>query len=234
MIIFWYNLNIKIYKKDKKMGRYYSSWQEEIYWELKDEIGKKKSFRYDRLLPVALTREECLELINSFQKGKKAQRNRLIIRRLYSTGMRIGELENIKLCDINFQKRTLFIREGKGSKDRYVLFDRKTSKNIKEYIEIEKIEGRLLNVKKRQTQYIIEKAGRTTKITKKYEEMERNFSAHSLRHAFATHCFENGMDLFTLKKLLGHEYFETTEIYVNTSTKFDKQKYDITNPFKKL
>ena len=50
------------------MGRYYSSWQEEIYWELKDEIGKKKSFRYDRLLPVVLTREECVELTNSFQK----------------------------------------------------------------------------------------------------------------------------------------------------------------------
>lgn len=216
------------------MGRYYSSWQEEIYWELKDEIGKKKSFRYDRLLPVVLTREECVELTNSFQKGKKAQRNRLIVRVLYSTGMRIGELENIKLCDMNFKKRTLFIREGKGSKDRYVLFDRKTLKDIKEYIEIEKVEGRLLNVKKRQTQYIIEKAGRTTGISKKYEDMDRKFSAHSLRHAFATHCFENGMDLFILKKLLGHEYFETTEIYVNTSMKFDKEKYDLTNPFRKI
>lgn len=218
------------------MGKYYKNYEDEIFDELKDEVRKKKAFRYARLLPVYLTRKECKQLIDFYQKGKKAPRNKLIIRLLYATGMRVGELENIKIADFDFKDRTLFIREGKGTKDRYVILDKVTKKNILEYIKQEnliKLKDNLFNVKKRQTQYIIEKAGNETGIDEKYEAIGRKFSAHSLRHAFATHCFENGIDLLTLKALLGHEYLETTDIYVNTSIKMNKNRYDLTNPFVK-
>ena len=60
--------------------------------------------------------------------------------------------------------------------------------------------------------------------------MDRKFSPHSLRHAFATHAFENGMRVFILKRLLGHEYIGTTQIYVNTATTLNITEYNLTNP----
>jgi site-specific recombinase XerD len=215
------------------MSYIYKTWQDEVFEELKIEFGKEKSFRYDKVLPIILTKEECLKLINVYQTGKKAPRNRLIIRVLYATGMRVSEIENIKICDIDLRKRVLFIRNAKGSKDRNVLIDKESAKLIKEFIleNSLKLEDDLIDIKKRQLQYVVEKAGELIGLDKKYKMIDRRFSVHYLRHAFATHSFENGMDLFTLRKLLGHEYLETTQIYVNTSIEFEKSKYDQTNPF---
>jgi len=65
-----------------------------------------------------------------------------------------------------------------------------------------------------------------TGISKRYEAMRRSFSQHSFRHAFTTHCAENGMDLFTPKKLMGHAFLETTELYVATSMEKAKREYE--------
>jgi integrase/recombinase XerC/integrase/recombinase XerD len=215
------------------MNKIYKTWQDELFEELKIEFGKEKAFRYDKVLPIILTKKECLKLIDVYQTGKKAFRNRLIIRILYATGMRISEIENIKVCDINLGRRVLFIRNAKGNKDRNVIIDKESAKLINEFILENSLQFNddLIDIKKRQLQYVVEKAGELIGLDKKYKMIDRRFSAHSLRHAFATHSFENGMDIFTLRKLLGHEYLETTQIYVHTSIKFEKSRYDKTNPF---
>ncbi|VUT25401.1 MAG: putative tyrosine recombinase XerC-like protein [Candidatus Methanolliviera sp. GoM_asphalt] len=212
--------------------RIYKSPREEIAAELRDELGPKAEEKHK--LPAILTREECKKLLNAFKKGKKAPRNRLIIRLLYATGIRIEELANLKFCDIFYDNQTIFIREGKGKKDRYVCADLKTFELLKKWQEAgqedKPLEDSVPGIKIRQIRRIVEKAGDITGISQKYDAMNRIYSAHSFRHAFATHLFENGMSLFAIKKLLGHEFLETTEIYINCTIEQARKEYKETNP----
>lgn len=203
---------------------------EEIRSELKEIKGAGELGRGMKL-PVVLSREECQKLITAFIKGKFAFRNNLISRILYSTGMRVEELEQLRFCDINYETQTVFIRSGKGDKDRYTCADEETLKLLKKWQEGKKLENPVIGLTVRQLRRIVEKAGELTGVPEKYKGMDRVFSTHSLRHAFATHSYENGMRTLTLKKLLGHEYLGTTQIYVYTAMKYDVMEYVRTNPF---
>jgi integrase/recombinase XerD len=181
-------------------------------------------------LPVVLTREECRQLMTAFKTGKHAFRNNLISRLLYSTGLRIEELANLRFCDICYETKTVFVRSGKGEKDRYACADSETLRILKEWQGEKAPEASVIGLTLRHIRRIVEEAGRLTGISQKYEAMGRVFSPHSYRHAFATHCYENGMRILTLKKLLGHEYLGTTEIYIFTAMKYDVEEYRRTNP----
>jgi len=175
-----------------------------------------------------LTREECKELVAAYKTGKKAARNKLIVRLLYATGMRIEELANLRFCDVFYDNGTIFIREGKGSKDRYVCADPETFEMLRVWQE----EGNkspydsVPGVKVRQIRRIVETAGDMAGVSQKYDAMGRVFSAHSFRHAFATHLYENGMSIFAIKKLLGHEYLSTTEMYINCTIEQAQKEYE--------
>ena len=100
----------------------YKSAIAEIKAELKSEFGTLPdnwSWTRDRKLPATLSREECQALMTAYKEGKLAVRNNLIIRVLYATGLRAEELENLKFCDIFYDNKTVFVRAGKGDKDRY-------------------------------------------------------------------------------------------------------------------
>ena len=204
----------------------YKKLEDEFKAEFKHEIKSFDNVNILRLLPAILSRKECNDLLNAYpETTKKNKRNRLVIRLLYSTGIRIAELSNLKYCDLNFDDNTIFIRSGKGDKDRYVCCDVETMKILKEKLKNFQLSDNIFKVSIRQLRRIVEKAGTITGISEKYEAMNRVFSAHSLRHAFATHCYENGMRIFTLKKLLGHQYLGTTEIYISTAARYDVLEY---------
>lgn len=212
----------------------YKNAKEEIKAELSREIRGAGELGRGMKLPAVLSREECFQLMNAYTKGKFAFRNNLISRLLYSTGVRVEESENLKFSDINYDAQTIFVRSGKGEKDRYVCVDEETLKLLKEW-QIQDQEGKdladfVIGLSLRQIRRVVEKAGEMTGVSKKYEAMGRVFSTHSLRHAFATHSYENGMRTLTLKKLLGHEYLGTTQIYVYTAMKYDVAEYRRTNP----
>ena len=156
----------------------------------------------------------------------------MILRLLYSTGMRVQELANLKFCDIFYDNQTIFIREGKGGKDRYVCADQKTFELLREWQQEDdkSLEDSVPGIKVRQIKRIVEKAGEITGISQKYDAMNRVYSAHSFRHAFATHLYENGMSIFAIKKLLGHEFLTTTEIYINCTIKQARKEYEEANP----
>jgi len=211
----------------------YSSARSELSAELRPELGPKA--KEGRKLPAILTREECKELMAAYKTGRKAARNRLIIRLLYATGMRIEELANLRFCDIFYDNGTIFIREGKGGKDRYVCADPETFEMLKAWQE----EGKksphdsVPGVKVRQIRRIVEKAGDMAGVSQKYDAMGRVFSAHSFRHAFATHLYENGMSVFAIKKLLGHEFLSTTEMYINCTIEQAQKEYERSSPLKR-
>jgi site-specific recombinase XerD len=200
--------------------------QAEIIQEFKDEIPNISERNIKGILPRVLTREECKKLIEFYSGNKEKDiRNRLIIQTLYYTGMRINELANLKKADINFDEEIIFIRSGKGDKDRYVCLDSSTLSELSEMAQKMPLTANIFPITDRQIRRVVEEAGEKTGISEIFDATDRKFSAHSLRHAFATHSLENGMNIFTLKKLMGHEYLDTTEIYINTSMAFDKVEY---------
>jgi site-specific recombinase XerD len=210
----------------------YKSPQEEFEAELKPELREIKA--KENKLPAVLSRKEFRELIPAFKRGKLAFRNNLIVRLFYATGMRVEELEGLRFCGLSYDthRRTIFVRSGKGGKDRYCCADERTFNQLREWQRGKKLEDPVCGVKKRQIKRVVEKAGELTGISQKYDAMDRVFSCHSFRHAFATHSCENGMSIFTLKKLLGHEYLNTTAIYIHLSMEAAGKEYSETNPLR--
>lgn len=162
------------------------------------------------------------------------QRNLLIIRILYSTGIRVSELVNIKLSDININDRTIKIL-GKGNKERIVIFGYHT----KEILELYLKNGRYRLSKSNCEYLILNKDGE--KLSDRYirkiiddiifkASIEMHVSPHMLRHTFATVMLNNGCDLVSVKDLLGHESLNTTSIYTHVSDDKIKEIYNKAHP----
>lgn len=162
------------------------------------------------------------------------QRNLLIIRILYSTGIRVSELINIKLLDIDITQRTIKIL-GKGNKERIVVFGYHT----KEILELYLKSGRYRLNKNNSEYLILNKDG--DKLSDRYirkiiddiifkASIEMHVSPHMLRHTFATVMLNNGCDLVSVKDLLGHESLNTTSIYTHVSDDKIKEIYNKAHP----
>ena len=178
--------------------------------------GPKK----DGVLPGALTREEMTRLIEyNYPQNLKGLRDRAIIEMLYSSGVRVGELISLKIKDMDFKGKTVNVL-GKGKKERLLpvtsqaidsienyLMKRPTGKD-KDSIIFCNLKGEPLT--ERGVQYIIDTLARNCGIYRK-------ITPHMLRHSFATHFLENGMNLRYLQALLGHSNLSTTEIYTHLS-----------------
>ena len=160
-------------------------------------------------------------------------RNLLILELLYSTGIRVSELVNIKLSDIDFNNNRIFIL-GKGNKERYVLYGKICSNLLKEYLEKSR------NKLNKNSEYLLlNKFG--NKITDRAIRMiiddivkksclKLNVSPHTLRHTFATHLLNEGADLKIVQELLGHENISTTGIYTHVSNEHLRKVYLDTHP----
>lgn len=171
----------------------------------KNPARKIKNIKYEKREPVFLTREEIKALINA----AASERDRLIIKMLYSTGVRISELLKIRVKDINNEKSLLKVF-GKGAKERYVILPEKLLNEISDFVRKNKLkeDHRLFPISARSVQLIIKKAAEKAKINK-------NVTPHKLRHSFATHLLHAGVDIRAVQKLLGHESLSITEIYTH-------------------
>lgn len=167
----------------------------------------------EKLLPTVYSKEEVCKIINCIENEK----HRLIILVIYSAGLRLSELLNLKVSDILFDRKMIVVRGGKGRKDRYTTVGETTLKRLKEYIDEEKPENYLFEgqfggkYSSTSVRNILHRA-------KRKAEVKTKGSVHSLRHSFATHLLENGTDLRIIQELLGHNSSKTTEIYTHVST----------------
>ena len=170
--------------------------------------------RREKKLPEVLSEEEVLMLL----KGVDNLKHRCILMTLYSGGLRLSEVVALKVSDIDSKRMKIFIKGGKGNKDRYTLLSRELLKWLREYYKTEKpvtwlfegITGGQYSM--RSVQDIMRDAIRKAGI-KKYA------TVHTLRHSFATHMLENGVDLRYIQNLLGHNSSKTTEIYTHITSK---------------
>jgi integrase/recombinase XerD len=164
-----------------------------------------------KILPKVLSKKEIREIINN-TKNKK---HKLMIELLYSSGIRLNELINLKRENIDPLRKIIFISQGKGKKDRITILSEKISKEIFEYICKENFNTKLLfetNQGKKYSQKSIQLI-----LKKASKNIGKNVTPHMLRHSFATHLLEQGTDIRYIQKLLGHSNLETTQIYTKVA-----------------
>ncbi len=194
--------------------------------------------KIEKKLPNYLNYEEIEDLLDGIKLDNiYGYRNRLILEMIYSTGIRLSEVINVKLNDINESNNTLKIL-GKGSKERVVFFGEYVNKFLDLYLKNSR--NILLNDKK--CEYLfVNKFGnrlgksmieRIVKNATKEISLKHDISVHTLRHTFATHLLNNGADIKTVQELLGHESLNTTEIYTHVSNDRIKDVYLKTHPRK--
>ena len=187
--------------------------------------GPKKS----KKLPRYFEYNELEELFKVPDDSPLGQRDLLLLEMLYATGCRVGELVSIKVNDIDFGRKNILIL-GKGNKERYVTYGEYCEDALKKYLNDgylslnkNKIEELFINnnggpLTERGVRYILDKLIKQTSINK-------SISPHMIRHSFATHLLNEGCDLLTVQKLLGHESIKATQIYTHVTTDRLKEVY---------
>lgn len=190
-------------------------------------------------LPHFLYYNELETILNIPDKSTPlGQRDSVILELLYSTGIRVSELVNIKLKDINLSTRKIRIL-GKGNKERIVLY----GEYLKNLLDIYLNDGREELVKNNQEYLVLNKngSGLTTRGVRviidnilKKGEIDFHISPHVLRHTFATHMLDSGADLKSVQELLGHENLSTTQIYTHVSNERLRKVYLSTHPRAKM
>ena len=182
-----------------------------------DEITTPKQEKY---LPTSMSEDEVESLLGSPKSSIKIERrDKAMIEILYATGMRISELVNLKLTDIDFNRSVLKVF-GKGSKERLVPYGEKASEALRIYLEDrKKLDSKDVFLSNRGTRITRGAFWQRIKIYIKRENLKLSISPHTLRHAFATHLLNRGADLRSVQILLGHSDLSTTQIYTHIAKK---------------
>ena len=182
-----------------------------------DEIAIPKQEKY---LPTSMSEDEVECLLGSPKSSIKIERrDKAMIEILYATGMRISELVNLKLTDIDFNRSVLKVF-GKGSKERLVPYGEKAAEALRIYLEDrKKLDSKDVFLSNRGTRITRGAFWQRIKIYIKRENLKSSISPHTLRHAFATHLLNRGADLRSVQILLGHSDLSTTQIYTHIAKK---------------
>jgi integrase/recombinase XerD len=188
-------------------------------------IVKLKSPKISKKLPVVLTKDEIKKMIDSARNRK----HKLMIMLLYSSGLRLSELLNLKVTDLEFGEKIGWVRSGKGAKDRLFLLSERLIEELKDYLQDKKnsdyvFTGRNGRMTPRNVQKIIKKIARDAGV-------EKDVHPHILRHSFGTHLLEDGVDIRKIQELLGHANLSTTQIYTHVTSEELKK---IKNPLDEL
>lgn len=186
---------------------------------LTDKYVALPVLRHDKKLPVVLSREEIKKMI----EVTKLKKHRVLIMLLYGCGLRRNEARKLKLADLDFDRKMLFVRDGKGGKDRYVPMSSLLIAEISSYIMDQKPSEYLFDcadyISKRTRNAMFSSGG--VKWALNYActkaEIAKRVSAHTLRHTYATHLLEDGLDIVSIKNLLGHVRIETTMVYLHVA-----------------
>ncbi len=163
-------------------------------------------------LPVVLSKSEVIAILDATENMK----HKAILMIAYSAGLRVSEAINLKVTDIDSSNMQLFVRSGKGDKDRYALLSKKTLLYLREYYKVyqptEWLFYSALNKSKALTSRTPQKTFRESTLK---AGISKPVTIHTLRHSFATHLLINGTNLFTIKTLLGHKSIRSTIIYLH-------------------
>lgn len=176
--------------------------------------------RKEKYLPEVLSEEEITAILNATENLK----HKAIFMTIYSAGLRIGELINLKIKDIDSERMQIRVEQAKGKKDRYTILSEKTLEILRKYVSEYRPKVWLFEGIKGE-RYSTSSIQANLKIAVDKTGIRKRVTVHTLRHSFATHLLESGTDIRYIQSLLGHSNGKTTEIYTHITTKgFDQIK----------
>jgi len=180
-------------------------------FEREDRAISLPPIKRSKKLPVVLNRQEVLTLLQT----PKLLKHRIILGLTYAAGLRLFEVQALKIADIDMVRKTVFVRRGKNGKSRYVPIDHNIIRGITLYLQ--SVNPRKVLFEGQSKGKAIAKRGiqHLCKAAVRKSGLKKEITLHTLRHSYATHFLEDTNDLFTLKENLGHARIETTLIYVH-------------------
>ena len=226
------HLNLKkektssIRRKISSLKSFYKFLYKNNYINKKDYPLTKIAYpKMEKKLPKFIYYNDLLEIINESSKDKDGVRDRLIIEMLYANGVRVSELINIKINDIDFNNRRIIVL-GKGNKERIVYYGEYAEEVLKEYMKTHErknhnylfVNSRGGKLTDRGVRYIIDNI--MSKLS-----IKTHVTPHVLRHTFATDMLNNGCDIKVVQELLGHSSLKATEIYTHVTNEHLKKVY---------
>ena len=172
--------------------------------------------KQEKYLPTSMSEDEVEKLLNSPDTSKRIEkRDKAMIEMLYATGMRISELTNLKVIDIDTQRSVVKVL-GKGSKERLIPFGESALESLSHYLSDRgESNSKEVFLSNRGTKLNRVSFWKRIKIYLSRENLKESISPHTLRHAFATHLLNRGADLRSVQLLLGHSDLSTTQIYTH-------------------
>ena len=172
--------------------------------------------KQEKYLPTSMSEDEVEKLLNSPDTSKRIEkRDKAMIEMLYATGMRISELTNLKVIDIDTQRSVVKVL-GKGSKERLIPFGESALESLSHYLSDRgESNSKEVFLSNRGTKLNRVSFWKRVKIYLSRENLKESISPHTLRHAFATHLLNRGADLRSVQLLLGHSDLSTTQIYTH-------------------
>jgi len=178
-------------------------------------------------LPNVLTLDEVELLLNS----SKNIRIKTILLTAYSSGLRVSEVANLRVSDINSKKMQLRVVQGKGKKDRYTILSQRALVCLRQYYKTYRPVDWLFYPNKNKDKHLSKRTIQVHfKSTQTAAGITKEISPHSLRHAFASHLLDDGVDIYAIKTLLGHSSLRSTEVYLQLSP---SQVYSVKSPLDK-
>ena len=215
----------------KGLHRYYS-----MYENIPDVTLDIDRLKVSKNLPKVLTVDEVNRLLDIKLENNYDYRNKAMLELMYSSGLRISELINLTLNDIDLKENIVKVF-GKGSKERIIPIGDYATNALYKYIN-EYRDSMLKKSKPTDVLFLnnhglgMSRSGffKILKSIAKEKEIKKEFSPHTLRHSFATHMLEYGADLRSIQELLGHENMSTTSIYTHVSNKALRENYDKYHP----
>jgi site-specific recombinase XerD len=181
------------------------------YVGLPDRAVRLPSLKKDAKLPTIFNKSELRLLF----KAPTLLKHRVLLMLIYSAGLRSSEVIHLKISDIDFERRSIHIRRSKYNKDRVVPLSEYMAVGLGKYIVLERPLTWLFNGKTLGTTYSPKGISWVMREAVKTAGIAKDVTVHTLRHSYATHLIEDGLNIITVKDLLGHSKIETTMIYLH-------------------
>lgn len=193
--------------------------------------------RLDKKLPLFLSVDEIFHVLDTVRidelPTRKPYRDKAVFELLYATGIRCSELVHIKISDIDIEQKTIRIY-GKGRKERIALFGQKAKEMMLSYLAHERPQATSqsdrLFLNNRNEPLTTRSVQRIIEMFRAFLKIKKEITPHKLRHSFATHLLNQGVDLRTLQELLGHKTLASTEKYTHVSTEQLSEMCDTIHP----
>lgn len=196
-------------------------------YDLDERAIRLPSMKNNRKLPSVFSQEELRRLFKAPQRLKQ----RVLLSLIYSAGLRVSEVCKLKITDIDFDRKQIHVRESKNNNSRYVVLSAYIAAGLRQYIKGSKPKEFLFNGREKGSPLGHSAVQQSFRLAMKKSGILKEACVHTLRHSFATHLLEQGVDIVSIKEQLGHAHIQTTMMYLHVAK---LERSQVHSPFDKL